>query len=156
MERPKVTSRVTEYLIVASGDNKEVDPCNHHECVAPCDNLVGLHNNTGAETDFFELVVPCDNLGSTYSVRVLFLPVVPRGVVALRNNLLVTPCCGVVDCGAGGSLARLPGWRLAGSGERLLSQPERPPTPVHRCFPMPMRAAEGPVAPAQGLQKDCT
>jgi hypothetical protein len=58
---------------------------------APCDNFLASHDNTGNDTDALELVTPCDNLGSTYSVRVLFLPFLPRGAVALCNNL-VTPC----------------------------------------------------------------
>ena len=79
MERPNVTARVTEHLFVA-----------------PCDNYVASHGNTGTDTDALELVASCDNLGSTYSGKVLFLPFFPRGVVALCNNL-VTPCDNEVE-----------------------------------------------------------
>ena len=51
VERPNVTSRVTEHLFIAACDKKGVDACNHHEFVAPFDNLVALHDNTGTDTD---------------------------------------------------------------------------------------------------------
>jgi hypothetical protein len=88
VERPNVTSRVTEHLFVAPCDNKGVDACNHHEFVAPCDNFFALHDNTGTDTDALKLLALCDNLGSTYSGRILFLPFLPKGVVALCNNLV--------------------------------------------------------------------
>ncbi len=63
----------TEHLFVAPYDNKGVDACNHHEFVAPCDNLVALHDNTGTDTDALDLAAPCDNIGLTYSGRFLFV-----------------------------------------------------------------------------------
>ncbi len=44
VERPNVTSRVTEHLFVAPCVNKGVDACNHHKCVAPCYNFVASHD----------------------------------------------------------------------------------------------------------------
>ncbi len=64
--------------------------------VALCDDLVASHDNTGTDSDALEHVAPCDNLYSTYSGRVLFLPSLPGGVVALCNNLL-TPCDNEVE-----------------------------------------------------------
>jgi hypothetical protein len=98
--RPNNTSRVTEHLFDAPCDNKGVDARNLHEFVAPCDNFVASHDNKGTDTDALELVAPCDNLGSTYSGRVRVLPFLPRGVVALCNNL-VTPCDNEVEHGRG-------------------------------------------------------
>ena len=99
-ERPNVTSRVTDHLLVAPCDNKGVDACNYHKCVAPCDNFVASHDNPGTVTDALRLVAPRDNLGSTYSGRVLFLPFLPKGIVALSNNLF-TLCDNEVEQGRG-------------------------------------------------------
>ena len=100
VERPNVTSRVTDHLLVAPCDNKGDDACSHYEFDAPSDNFVASHDNTETDSDALELVAPRDNLGSTYSGRVLFLPFLPRGVAALCNNL-VTPCDYEVKQGRG-------------------------------------------------------
>ncbi len=74
VERPYVTSRVTDHLLVATSDNKGVDACNHYKFVATCDNTVASRDTTGTVSDALGLVTLLDNLGSTYSGRVLFLP----------------------------------------------------------------------------------
>ncbi len=112
MERPNVTSRVTKQWFVAPCDNKEVDACNDHEFVAPCDNFVASHDNTG--TVILMLLSlslrETTSVRPTYSGRVLFLPFLPMGVVALCNNL-VTPCDNEVEHGRG----LIP---MAGRGQR--------------------------------------
>ena len=87
-------------MFVVPCDNKEADACNHHEFVAPCENRVASHDNTGADTAVFKLVAPRDNLSSTYSGRVPFLPVLSSGVIALCNNLVI-PCDNEVEHGRG-------------------------------------------------------
>ncbi len=95
-EKANITSRVSAHMFVAHCDNNKADACNHHKFFNLCNNLVALYDNTGADTAVFELVAPRNNLSSTYSGRVPVLPVLPRGVVALCNNL-VTPCDNVVE-----------------------------------------------------------
>jgi hypothetical protein len=87
MEGPNVTSRVTDHLFVAPCDNKGVDACNHHKCVAPRDNIVASYDDTGTVTDTLELVAPRDNLGSTYSRRVLFWPFFQGGLLPCATTL---------------------------------------------------------------------
>ena len=116
VENPRDALRDSDHMFVAPCDNRGADACSHQEFVAPCDNLVASYDNTGAHTAVFEFVAPCDNLvascdntgadiavsasgsSSTYSGRVPFLPVVPRGSVVLCNNL-VTPCDNEVEQG---------------------------------------------------------
>ena len=91
VQRPNVTSRVTDHLFAAPCDNKGVDSCNHHKFVAPCDNIVASHDNTGTDTDALEFVAPRDNLGSTYSGRVFFWPFLQRGVLLPCSTTLLLP-----------------------------------------------------------------
>ena len=113
---PRDALRDSDHMFVALCDNRGADACSHREFVAPCDNLVASDDNTGAYTAVSEFDAPCDNFvascdnmgadtavsasgsSSTYSGRVLFSPVVPRGSVALCNNL-VTPCDNEVEHG---------------------------------------------------------
>ena len=87
VERPNVTSRVNDHLLVAQCDNMGVDACNHHKFVAPCDNIVASHDKTGNVTDALGFVAPCDNLGLIYSKRVLFLPFCQGGLVPCPKTL---------------------------------------------------------------------
>ena len=98
-----MSPRETDDLFVAPCENNGVDACNHHNFVAPCDNVVTSHKNTGTDTFALEFVAPRDNLGLTYSGRVLFLPFLPSGVAALCNNL-VTPCDNELEQGRGPTL----------------------------------------------------
>ena len=43
VESPRDALRDTDHMFFAQYDNREVDACNHHEFVAPCDNFVASH-----------------------------------------------------------------------------------------------------------------
>ncbi len=51
-----------------------------------------VRRHTGADSAVFELVAPCDSHGSTYYGKVLFLPVLPGGLLpcATTSSLCVT------------------------------------------------------------------
>ena len=93
VESPRDALRDSDHMVVAPCDKRGAAACSHQEFVAPCDNLVASCDNTGAD-----IAVSASGSSSTYSGRVPFLPVVPRGSVALCNNL-VTPCDNEVEQG---------------------------------------------------------